>query len=426
MTAPTTLLEPSFVDLIAAVAHTAELSEQRRRHWVCSLRQIARWLDRPPAVIPARWNSVRVSVAQLHHARVGVTAKTLANHKSNVRAALRWFGKEHDLPRRGVPLSAEWARFRDRIDDCRLRQRLYSFMRYCSARGIRPSSADDRVLDDYWHYRTETTARASNNTARRFLVRAWNACADAIDGWSLQRLTEPPKKVKAGPAWDDFPEGLRRDTEVYLEGLTKPRRSFRGWRIQPCRPTTIQMRRAELLAVARTAVRLGVPIGTLTSLVALLHPDVVEPVIETYWQEDGSEPRVFAIKLGGELLRIARETACLDQAALSRLDDIRAALESYRRSGLTPKNLRLVRQVLTEGIWSEVVSLPNVLMQQAVGLKIMRRSRQRSWRSSRLRSRSRPLHPFAFVTSSALSSDKTSSSRGASIRHIGSFSPITM
>ena len=117
MTPTTALLEPSFLDLVAAIEQATELSEQRRRHWVCSLRQIAKWLDRPAAVIPARWNAVRISVGQLHHARVGVTAKTLANHKSNVRAALRWFGKEHDVPQRGVRLSAEWARFRDRLDE---------------------------------------------------------------------------------------------------------------------------------------------------------------------------------------------------------------------------------------------------------------------------------------------------------------------
>ena len=86
-------MEPSFDDLIAAIERAADLSEQRRRHWVCSLRQIAKWLDRPATVIPARWNSIRIFVRQLHHARVGVTAKTLANHKSNVRAALRWFGQ---------------------------------------------------------------------------------------------------------------------------------------------------------------------------------------------------------------------------------------------------------------------------------------------------------------------------------------------
>jgi integrase len=44
---------------------------------------------------------------------------------------------------------------------------------------------------------------------------------------------------------------------------------------------------------------------------------------------------------------------------------MRAALEHHRREGLTPKNLKLIRQVLTEGVWNEVVSLPNVLMQQA-------------------------------------------------------------
>jgi integrase len=113
------------------------------------------------------------------------------------------------------------------------------------------------------------------------------------------------------------------------------------------------------------AVRLGVPIDTLTSLAALLHPDVVEPVVEAYWRKDGDEPNVFTIDLGWRLLTIAREMGGLDEAAIDRLDEIRATLEEYRRSGLTPKNLQLVRQVLTEGVWSEVISLPTVLMQQA-------------------------------------------------------------
>ena len=114
MTPTTTLLEPSFIDLIAAIEQAAQLTAQCRRHWACSLRQIAKWLDCPAAVIPARWHSVRISVSQLHHARVGVTAKTLANHTANVRAALRWFGQEHGVPQRGARLSARWARFCDR------------------------------------------------------------------------------------------------------------------------------------------------------------------------------------------------------------------------------------------------------------------------------------------------------------------------
>src|ERR1700726_3396818 len=137
MTAVTTLLEPSFHDLIATIEQAAELSEQRRRHWVCSLRQTAKWLGRPPTVIPARWHSVRIAVGQLHQARLGVTAKTLANHKSNVRAALRWFGSEHDMPQQGARLSSQWTRFRDGLDKP-TRARLYCLIRYSSTRGIAP------------------------------------------------------------------------------------------------------------------------------------------------------------------------------------------------------------------------------------------------------------------------------------------------
>jgi integrase len=365
MTTTTTLLEPSIVDVITAIEQAAELADRTRRHWVCSLRQIAKWLDRPAELVAARWTSVRILVGQLHHARVGVTAKTLANHKSNVRAALRWFIKEHDVPVRGVPLSAEWATLRDKTEDRGRRARLYGLIRYCSGRGISPASVDDTILDHYLRYRAETTALACDNTARRSISRTWNTCADAIQGWPMQRLTEPPIKAKAGPAWEDFPGGLRQEVGAYLGRLDKTRRGLSGKRIPPCRPATIHTRRAELVAVARMAVRLGVPIESLTSLAALLHPDVVEQVIDAYWQKNGKEPAVFTIDLGWKLLRIAREIGCLDQAAVERLDEIRATLEHYRHSGLTEKNLKLVRLVLTDGIWSEVVSLPNVLMRQA-------------------------------------------------------------
>jgi hypothetical protein len=367
MTPTTALLEPSFLDLIAAIDQAPELSAQRRRHWACSSGQIARWLDRPAAVIPARWHSVRISVSQLHHARVGVTAKTLANHKSNVRAALRWLANEHDVPQQGVRLTPEWASFRDRLDKP-TRSRLYSLIRYCSARGVPPSAVNDKIFDDYWRYRTETTALASNNTARRFMARAWNACAATTDTWRLQWLTEPPLKT-AEPAWEAFPVGLRKDIDEYFAGLAKVHRSLGGKRIQPCSPTTIATRRAELVAMARMAVRLGVPTESLTSLAALLQPDLVERVIDAYWQKNGDEPKRSTIDLGWKLLRMARETGCLDQAALDRLDEMRSALEQHRREGLTPKNLQLIRQVLTDGVWGEVVSLPNILMHQARSAK---------------------------------------------------------
>src|SRR5260370_42112196 len=63
------------------------------------------------------------------------------------------------------------------------------------------------------------------------------------------------------------------------------------------------------------------------------------------------------------------ETNSLDSAELNHLDEMRIALEKHRRDGLTQKNLQLIRQVLTDGGWSEGASLPNRLMQQACAAK---------------------------------------------------------
>jgi len=358
------LLEPSFVEATAAIEQSADLSKNTKRHWVCSLRQIAKWLDRPFEMVPARWTSIRMPVGQLHHARVGVTAKTVANHRANVAAALRWFGKEHHVPPRGVTLSAVWATLRDGIGDDGCRRRLYGLMRYCSGRGLEPTAVDDAVLGDYLRYRAETTSLTASTVAHRSIARAWNKCSEDTADGPRQRLAEPPVKAQAGPAWEEFPEGLRRDIDKYLAGLGKIRKAPDGKRSRPCSPKTIKTRRAELVAVARMAVKIGTPIESLKSLAVLVHPDVAEPVLNAYWENNGVEPKVYTIDLAWKLLSLARQTG-LDEAAIERLDDIRALLEEHRHGGLTGKNLALIRQVLTEGIWSEVVSLPNALMRQA-------------------------------------------------------------
>src|SRR5690242_8195773 len=99
-----TVLEPTFADVVAAIERTSDLSPQTKSHWLCSLRRIAEMIGRPMDSIPARWTSARQPIGRLHHARVGATPKTLANHKSNVRRALLWFGKVENVPSRGALL----------------------------------------------------------------------------------------------------------------------------------------------------------------------------------------------------------------------------------------------------------------------------------------------------------------------------------
>src|SRR5437868_4289628 len=107
-----TPLEPTFADAIQAITAATDLAKQIKRHWCSSLVGIARAVDQPIEVIPARYSAIRARMAALHHVPLGWVAKTLANHRSNAKAALIWFAKEKDGLSRGVRLSPGWDRLR--------------------------------------------------------------------------------------------------------------------------------------------------------------------------------------------------------------------------------------------------------------------------------------------------------------------------
>jgi hypothetical protein len=364
-TDPALPLEPTFKDAIGAIAAASNLPKHRGRHWRTSLSAIAKAFDQPPETIPARYSAVRARLAALHHVPMGWTLKTLANHKANTKAALLWFAREKDVLPHGMPLSPAWDRLRIQLTDPSTRYRLMPVMRFCSGLRIGPDDVDEGVIDRYFEHRSRTTARRSDTASRRILARLWNANIGRIRGWPVRSLFEPPVKPDVGPNWEEFPEGLRCDVEAYLTGLTRIRRNKAGQRIRPCKPLTIDTRRRELVAAARMAVKAGIPIERLTSLAALIHPDVAEKILDAYWRQNGEVPKSYTINLASRFVAIAHEVKSLDAAAFSRLDDMRYALEQHREEGLTEKNLALIRSVLTEGVWARVVNLPSLLMEEA-------------------------------------------------------------
>src|SRR4051794_389710 len=109
------LIESSLADALAAIENASALPSDTRRHWACSLRRIAEALDRPLELVPARWTALRIPVSRLHHAPLHLTAKTLTNHKANLKAALRWYAGEANVSVRGAPLTPECAKLREAI-----------------------------------------------------------------------------------------------------------------------------------------------------------------------------------------------------------------------------------------------------------------------------------------------------------------------
>ena len=200
---------------------------------------------------------------------------------------------------------------------------------------------------------------------QRQLVRHWNAGVARIPGWPQFELTEPAYVNRsAGPAQEDFPQGLRDDIDAYCERIGKRHKTVSGRIFRPCKQSTIDTRRRELIAAVRAAVSAGIPLEELKSLRDLLRSDRVEILIEYYWEKNGEKPSLYTIDLASKLLALARSEV-LSEVEIERLDEIRIALEQYRSTGLTEKNRKLIRQIGQSDIWHEVIRLPQKLMAEA-------------------------------------------------------------
>jgi integrase len=357
--------EASFADAMAAIEKAEDLSLAQKRHWLTSLRQMARYLDRPPSLIPTRIAAIAEAVKKLHPATLGVNRKTFINHRANARAALLWFNRGQPDSGRKAPMDPRYRSLLEQVEDPYAKDVMSPFFRYLSGQHIQLHDIGDDHTEAFQAYRRETSFGKVKRSQHRALVRYWNTCAARIPAWPQITLTEP-RYVKGftGPAVEDFPQGLRDDIDAYCERITKRHKTVSGRIFRPCKQSTIDTRRRELIAAVRAAVAAGIPLEELRSLRDLLRPDRVEILIEYYWEKNGEKPSLYTIDLASKLLALARSEV-LSEIDIERLDEIRIALEQYRSTGLTEKNRRLIRQIAQSDLWREVVRLPQRLMAEA-------------------------------------------------------------
>ena len=364
------LMEPSLADALVLIENDPSLPKSQKTQWTCSIRRIAAWIERPLEALPARMTSLRHPVGRLNAARVGVSAKTLSNHKSNVKAALNHLSEQGLTEARGTPLAPEWKSLMDGIRDQWARKRVHALFRFASARGLSLQEMTDGVLEAYFQHRTETTFHKVTPSVRRETARAWNACVECVNGFPSILLTvEPLKKRGAGPLPSDYPRSFLDEIEEYLARLARPHRSANGRRRKACKQSTIDTRRREIMAAAGMAVSHGVPIETLVSLRELLKPDTAGKVLDAFWARSGERPRNFEIDLSWKFVSIASEMQCLDDAELEQLREMQYALEHHRQNGLTEKNRKVIRAVLAGDVWTKVICLPDRLMADARKLR---------------------------------------------------------
>lgn len=329
------------------------------------MRSLATGIGRPPESLPCRLIALRHHINQINPAQWNWEAKTFSNHKSNLKAAINQFMKAQNVPRRGAPLAGEWKTLFDVVPEQKPRRILSGLARFCSVRDISPNKITEELVTQYFRYREITSLQRIGVALEREVIKHWNECAGKVSGWPHRRLTLPglPKKC-LGAEWSKFPASLRDDIEAYLANLARRHLTANGRRRRGSKASTVATRRRELEAFVRTANSAGIPLDSLTSLIAMLHPDVVRPTFEAYLDRSDGKPKGYAIDLAWKLHSIAKLVGAPPDS-VSCLEDICLLWEESRPALITEKNMTVIRAVLMSDIWARVCSLPSQLMIEA-------------------------------------------------------------
>ena len=362
-TIPATL-GPSLADVMAQIEADEGLKATRRRDLCSALRRLSVVLDRPLEGLPASASQLRPLLNAIIPARHGLSAKTHANLRCNVLAAIRHVGIAEPRPN---SLSPGWGAFRDTLTSKHLRWGLSRFMRYCSARSLSPDQVGDGIIGEFevW-LEANSLARDPRGTLRQ-TCSLWNEARQALTDRSLQELAVPGYKSNrmARLPLSAFPESFRADLEAYLSMRANPDLFDPEAPDKPAKANTLRLYRDQLRLAANALVERGRGPNDISYLHDLVQPEAFKDIMRQLLAEHDGAGSFWTDGIIKTLLMIAKRWCRVSHDGLNELRRLARAVPKPE-AGLTPKNRAALRQFDDEQNLARLLHLPERLFREAM------------------------------------------------------------
>lgn len=358
---------PTISDVIARIEADESLFSTRRRDLLSGLRTLCRVLDRAPDQLPAFMPVIAEGLAGVNLVDAGITAKRLANVKSDALAAFKLVGISQSARHRYPPLTGAWKKLWDRCEK-RHRTGLSRFVNVCSQWGITPEAVGDDVIARFIEalphlaFKTEKAVR----NAHRLVTRLWNECAANIEGWPATILEVPDySQPKMRLPLSDYPASFQHDVAAHLSWLgdSDPFSEHRPPRRY--KPTTIRLREQHIITAASLYMEGGGDVDDLSCLADLVAPERVKTLLRAAHEARGQRFSTYDHGLVKTLRHIARYWVQVDETQLGELKDLQRRM-GPERVGMTAKNRALLRELEDPEKEARLLFLPEDLVAEAV------------------------------------------------------------
>lgn len=331
---------PTLGDVIDRL-QAKRLPTSRQRDLISAIRRVAEILGEKPSHLTADVSALRMRLAQINAAEVGVAPKTWANLRANFMAALDASGLASRLAAKAAPRTKSW----DELLAPRTQQTRYGLSRlatWASQEGLEPPAVDDVAFLRFEEAMcTQTIARHPEATLRQ-MRQIWNTmAADSTLGLSIleTRAAMRPTRI----AWNSLPSSFRADVESHLAWAAGADMFAADARPRPLAPRSVVLRRNFIHSAAASLVEAGWSPDRILDLATLTSPMAFRAALgHRYKARSDKAANAYDASLGKALVAIAKEWVRPDSAVITELKKMLSRLPS-ERPGMTAKNKLLLR-----------------------------------------------------------------------------------
>ena len=333
--------DPTLASVLSAL-QCVDLSARRRRDLISAVNTTARLLRRNVAELPANMATLRERLAGIHHVQAGMSAKRLANVKSDLAAALRVADAAIPKPNHEIVRTPEWDAFLGSLNPPWERFCLVRLANYCSANSLSPSDVDDQVIAQFRHHLSEASLAKDPDKTWKRTAQAWNRCVERA-GLDLAVLSTPKSDRHRAIPLAQYPVSFQADLEAWIKRLSNPEFWTGEGPAKPLRPVSVRNVRATIRQFASALVARGRPIEEITSLATLVEFDAYKDGLRFFLERNDDSPPTWLSGMAATLLAIARHHLKLPPEEIERLRNIKRRLK-VDRPGLTDKNKQRLAQ----------------------------------------------------------------------------------
>jgi integrase len=343
---------------------SADLADSRRRDLRSAVMGYAKLVGKEPAAIALELAQLRGTLDRLVPAEAQVSAKRWANLRSDLAAAIDASGFIPMLKTAALALAPAWEQLLAGTPQ-RLRAGLSRFARWASLRQIPPQGVGAEALDRFVDELEAATLVRGLRDLERKVALNWNALVRSPAAPELKAIPVPSfKPVSTRLSWATLPPSFREDLEAYLAWCRMPDPLDEDARARALAPRTLRLRREQIHSAVTAAVTAGVQPEMLTSLAAMVEPEVMRALLRQLWKQDGGKLSSYTHGVAGTLIAAAKEWVKLSADKLEILKGLRRKLGALP-SGLTTKNEDLLRRFDDPRLLQSLIALPDRLWREA-------------------------------------------------------------